>query len=1658
MDIQFRKLPRTIKQQLLLPDNDLPTFTISGPTSKDEEVDVVYTVTTVTGKIFADTTINVDISQKPTVDDQLLYVGANMMGNKTETVNFLASEVTASKMVTVTTEDKSGGTITATLAASTNGSYHLANRTQVTSIIDLNPPDPPDGPVIELLPVTTATIIEGASADFNFRVAPNSTVETPLEVNLTIEDSGNFIKGTQTRTVTIGMDGLGIKPIPTEDDRTDEADGNITITIIAGSRMFANKNYQLSNDSEKISQTIAVQDNDIPRISLTRETGSIPENASNGLPFRIFANPSPYQEIDITLTITAPDGLIDGLVEGMKVITIQLAANQSNTQGIIMLEDSDDVDPPRTITIKVAEGNGFSPVGNSFPNADSTNTITITVLDKNYKPLVSIIGAGTSTKIVETDYSKTFTITEDVNDINGPVEVRTLMSIPSFAIADFIVNYEFTERESDNFLAENSKGKMMLDLDSYDTFITDGKHYFSVSFFITSDLIDEPNGEITVTLLESENNDYVLSDVVEENSITITVEDNDEPPIFSIVGPADGVPETGTAEFMVIAKDNTGRNIDPGAEIEIFYTVTDDPNGDFITMDEEGPDSTVPRVSFTKNSRNQYTAPIRISLDDDMTAERTGTISVTLTADENAANGIASYTVAAAPENQATATIWDNDAPEITITGGEPVIEGTPVSDGQPQPPVSMAIFTLHSRVEVPGGIRTIHYTPVSPEGASFIADSGTQTSQARTFADDDNDGIYTATIEIPIVADADPELSGNVIVTLNDDVIDTMADPEATFTYTVGTPNSASVFVRDDDLLELTIAAANDETVTEDTDATAKFIITSSQMPPAEGLEIRYTPISTSFLAEEVSGVTVTAIPPIIFTNTDDELYTVQLSIPVDVDETFDFPGMIEVRLEPDQSTPLTYNVGLTNTASVSVVEGVKFAPIDLSIEADGTKRVEAGNSATFTISSTTQITDDFQVFIEVAGTESFIAWRIPNSIRMTQNSHKLKIQTLANDETEPGSITVTLIPQFGTYGINVDRYEDTIIVTNPTSDDGSGPTPEARISVADVVVNKLLDLINPPPDTPAPSQSEANSEVIRPAVSISAVNDVVDEGDPIELVILSQNGSIGNYFMVALQITRGINLVEGPAHQNIQLNGSSAVSITIPTKNDDRASGDGVVEVTLLESENYSISANQQQNEVIITISDETDRQNRLEEITAHAQAFVPELTGTLGANSLATISNRIELGFKESGNQTLELGGQNSLTGMVTASGEAINENSTTLKSLLGDSSFAMSLISGDDFAIPTTFWGLGAYQNISSSEYNQNIDWSGDLFTGQIGIDALVQEGLLVGISASVAESEVEFETSDPHAIAFNSNTTSLNPYLGWTSKNQNSKLHATLGLGRGELEIKQKSYDNEILDSTSYSFGLTGKQVLFTSDQILPGATKLTIEGDSWFAYRHIIGSDGILADFHTTTQHVQINTKGSHQFDFATGSTLRPHVSIGLRSDTKDNQSFEALALTSGVDYRHPIGILVDGNSNMLIGSASQVHKMVVKSSLNYDLENDERGFILEIAPSWQQVDASIQDTIWNSNELNSSFERNHYFNGSSVSGELSYGLEILQRNGVLTPLSGFKISANQDYEYLVGTRLELGPNTNFKLSGIQGRDSVGKNSAKVQLEGRLNW
>ena len=781
----------------------------------------------------------------------------------------------------------------------------------------------------------------------------------------------------------------------------------------------------------------------------------------------------------------------------------------------------------------------------------------------------------------------------------------------------------------------------------------------------------------------------------------------------------------------------------------------------------------------------------------------------------------------------------------------------------------------------------------------------------------------------------------------------------------------------------------------------------------------------------------------------------TASISIDTLDDDTTEEDGSITLTIFQGRSIPANKNYQISS-APAKVSQTIMIQDDDLFVSvADGQTQTE-GSLVSFEFTASGNLpAGGLRVSIRVEQSDSFMKWRAPRSFNMTSNPATLEIQTIVDEDLdEEGTITVSLLDN-ETSSYKVGRRTATVTLTKIAS---PPPVDTTRISVAHTAVNEILSFLNPPQGSSPPVTSAESSPIMTaPVVSITAVDDQVDEGTSARFLIASSNGTETTSISVSFQVEQVRVQVVLPSSTEIQIGGQETVSLTIPTINDNHANEDGYVAVSLLEAPDYTISENA--GHAIVNISDAVDRQNRVNELTANVQAFIPDLTGTMGANSLTTVSNRIELGFTEGGNQVLELGGRNSIPGILTASGDAVNENTTTLKSFLGDSSFAMTINSGDEFAIPTTLWGLGDYQKLSPTRSSRDsIDWSGDLFTGHIGIDALIQEGLLAGISASVAESDVEFESTLANEIQFNSRTTSLNPYLGWTSNDQNSELQATFGIGHGELEIIQESYDNEILDSESYSFGLTGNQVLLTTDQIFAGTTRVNIKGDSWFAYRHIAGRDGILADFYTNTHHLRIRTEGTHQFNFATGTTLSPTVSIGMRNDVKDHQSVLGLEVISGANYFNPIGLTIAGNGSILIGAANQVQKIELESSLTYDQGRDQRGFIAEVAPSWGQVDASIQNTLWNSNSLDSDFEQGHYSNGTTLTSEFGYGFDILQGDSTLTPISGFAVSTNQDYEYLLGTRLNLGSNTQFSLTGSRNHNFDSNDSTTVSLEGTINW
>lgn len=227
---------------------------------------------------------------------------------------------------------------------------------------------------------------------------------------------------------------------------------------------------------------------------------------------------------------------------------------------------------------------------------------------------------------------------------------------------------------------------------------------------------------------------------------------------ISIAAVASAVSEGGAAMFTLT------RNLTVG---DLTVDVRVEQEGDYVT-------SPGTLVTFADGKSD---TTLTIAITDNNMVEPDGSIKVTVISGAHYRPG---------EDSVAAVTVKDNDAPLVTIAGGDAVTEGAD------------AIFTL-TRAGVTTG--TLEVTVrVEQEGNYLEGDAPTTVS----FATD----APTAELTIDIEDDEMDEVDGSIKVTVIDDT-----------PYQVGDDSVATVTVMDDDLPVITIAGGN--AVTEGTEAT---------------------------------------------------------------------------------------------------------------------------------------------------------------------------------------------------------------------------------------------------------------------------------------------------------------------------------------------------------------------------------------------------------------------------------------------------------------------------------------------------------------------------------------------------------------------------------------------------------------------------------------------------------------------------------------------------------------------------------------------------------------------------------------------------------------------------------------------------------------------
>ena len=338
--------------------------------------------------------------------------------------------------------------------------------------------------------------------------------------------------------------------------------------------------------------------------------------------------------------------------------------------------------------------------------------------------------------------------------------------------------------------------------------------------------------------------------------------------------------------------------------------------------------------------------------------------------------------------------------------------------------------------------------------------------------------------------------------------------------------------------------------------------------------------------------------------------------------------------------------------------------------------------------------------------------------------------------------------------------------------------------------------------------------------------------------------------------------------------------------------------------------------------------------------------------------------------------------------------------------------------------------------------------------------MIGQEILTGVSASFNENLVDFNSDESieDTLAYALDTTSINPFIGWKSPTDDAEIRAIAGFGVGEFSVDQARYDVETLTSRSYSLALAGNKELYSTDSILNGNSKLNLIGESWMARQFIDGKDGVLADLQTDAQYYRVRTEGTHEFTFERGSTLTPKVSLGMRGDTKAEQSTLGMEVTGGINFVNPLGLKWVGAGSMLLGNENTVQKISASSTFGFDLGNDKLGTILTLSPTWGQSSDDAQNNLWDSNILQDDSEMGQYTNGTQIDSEIGYGFAIGDNTGILTLYSGYEFDQQVDDELMVGTRVSIGSNFDLDVEGSQEIGTEGSNPTKVQFNGRLSW
>ena len=689
------------------------------------------------------------------------------------------------------------------------------------------------------------------------------------------------------------------------DDAMIESNETVTLTLSADS------GYTVGTPA---SASVTIADNDaLVEVSMAAPVSTASEEGPAAGQFTLTRTGGTASDLTVYYTVggTAdyymePD--YSGLpnFDGMGNGWVTIPAGYASTTITVTPIDDAFVESDETITLTLSSGAGYT--------AGAPSTATVTIADNDVLAEVTVVATdATATESGPT--TGQFSVTRTGSTANS-LDVQYWVS----GTADY-------EMEPDYAGLPNFDGM--------------GNGWVTIpagqsSAVITITPIDDAVAEDSETVALSLSVDAGYT-VGTPGAANLTIDDNDGLPEVTITATEPAAAEEGTAAgvFTVTRTGSTG------SALTVFYSAAGTADYD-VEPDYSGlTNFSGMGDGWVTIAPGDFSAVITITPIDDALVESDETVTLTLTSD-------AGYTVGT--PTSASVTIADNDVLAVSITASDSTATEEGTTTGE---------FTVTRT----GGTATdliVHYSV----GGTADYDAEPDYSGLTNF-DGMGGGWVTipmgsssTTITITPIDDATVESDETVTLTLSSDA-----------GYTVGTPDSASVTIGDDDGLSEVTVVASDAIATETGTTTGEFTVTRTGST-AEPLEVNYWVSGTASYDTDpdYSGLpnfdgtgsgwvtipaglysTVITIAPL-----DDAIAegdeSVALSLSADAGYTVGTPGAANLTIEDDDGLP------------------------EVTIAATDPTAIEAGaETGQFTVTRTGSTASTLTVFYSVGGTADY-------------------------------------------------------------------------------------------------------------------------------------------------------------------------------------------------------------------------------------------------------------------------------------------------------------------------------------------------------------------------------------------------------------------------------------------------------------------------------------------------------------------------------------------------------------------------------------------------------------------------------------------------------------------------------------------------------------